>query len=130
MESMATNKPQDHRPLLSHVSIDASTVSSARPEESISKCYGATDQSGPDNILPLSALHVSYDVGNHAHPYSDAVLGGSINSGIGGSAQAHCLGQLRELQVAESKVSYWSVMKDNGNFRWYLMSYLVTHAGE
>lgn len=27
-------------------------------------------------------------------------------------------------------VSFWSLVRDNENYRWYLMSYLVTHAGE
>ena len=30
----------------------------------------------------------------------------------------------------DGKVSYWSLIRDNANFRLYLVSYLVTHTGE
>jgi len=62
---------------------------------------------------------------NHGHPYSDAIvdiaIAGRQSSSSGGSSNG---------SSTRKNVSFWSLVRDNENYRWYLMSYLVTHAGE
>jgi MFS family permease len=62
---------------------------------------------------PQSHLHVTYDGINHAHPWKN-----NCNSAAEGETDIN------------NKSTYWSLMTENSNFRWYLLSYLVTLAGE
>ncbi|KAL7464053.1 hypothetical protein ACHAXS_006762 [Conticribra weissflogii] len=60
-----------------------------------------------------------YDAVNHGHAYTDAIL---CEVATGQTAGADPL--------ANKRVTYWSLLRDNRNFRWFLSSYLVTIAGE
>ena len=98
----STTARQERSPLLSQMSPDVCIGTAFDPAEIVS--YGAIE-------LPI---HTDDDIiVNHGHPDSDAVVDTTLAENKSGR-----------------RVSYWSLMKDNENFRWYLMSSLVTHAGE
>lgn len=78
--------------------------------------YGGIDERvDPASEVSPASLPIDHDTVNHGHAYTDAVVNTVLFDGT-------------ELQ--KGRVSYWSLVKDNGNFRMYLISYLVTHAGE
>jgi len=58
-------------------------------------------------------ISISHDVVNHGHPYSDGPVDTIVSD-----------------KRSDNNVTYWSLIRDNEGFRYYLMSYLVTHAGE
>jgi len=64
---------------------------------------------------------------NHGHPYTDVIVDTVI-------LDSKTLDDVWERKAdgggGGEKVTYWSLVKGNEKFRWYLMSYLVTHAGE
>jgi len=78
--------------------------------------YGSLDQkTESDSPSSSQNISISHDVVNHGHPYSDAVVDSLVSS---------------HSRSADNRVTYWSLIRDNAGFRYYLMSYLVTHAGE
>ena len=80
--------------------------------------YGSIEPS--TTRLPPITSHIQIDhdvVVNHGHAYTDAVLTDAEQY----HSNADCINK---------EASYWGLIRDNTNFRWYLMSYLVTHAGE
>ena len=81
--------------------------------------YGSLNKTEVSSDSPSSSsqniISISHDVVNHGHPYSDGMVDtiGSDNN-----------------RRSDNHVTYWSLIRDNEGFRYYLMSYLVTHAGE
>ncbi|KAL7535651.1 hypothetical protein ACHAWF_005222 [Thalassiosira exigua] len=66
-------------------------------------------------------IQIDHDMVNHdGCPYRDAVADAVLRDVIDRDKGSQVI----------VEVSYWSLIKNNVNFRWYLMSYLVTHAGE
>lgn len=76
--------------------------------------YGSLDQK-TESDSPSSSQNISHDVVNHGHPYSDGIVDSLVSS---------------HSRSADNRVTYWSLIRDNDGFRYYFMSYLVTHAGE
>ena len=138
------SQQDQHRPLLSHMSLDPNNGTNNNAKETSSQMYygaitennismhGGDGETNADQKHSSSPQHTSsYNVVNHGHAYSDAVLGGVVDANIieghGADADEHKQNAKRN---PKEKVSYWSIVKSNGNFRWYMMSYLVTIAGE
>ena len=86
----------------------------ARDDDNIIS-YGSLDQkTESDSPLSSQNISISHDVVNHGHPYSDAIVDTIVS----------------DHSRSDNNVTYWSLIRDNDGFRYYLMSYLVTHAGE
>lgn len=78
--------------------------------------YGSLDQkTESDSPSSSQNISISHDVVNHGHPYSDGIVDSLVSS---------------HSRSADNRVTYWGLIRDNDGFRYYLMSYLVTHAGE
>lgn len=93
----------------------------------INLSYGTIEAEGDvhvdDDTSPI--IHIDHDIVNHGHAYSDAIVDTVL-------IESDALRRRDENEEGSSgkDVSYWTIIRDNENFRWYLMSYLVTHAGE
>ena len=76
---------------------------------------------------PINTHHDKKSLLNHGHPYTDVIVDTVI-------LDSKTLDDVWERKAdgggGGEKVTYWSLVKGNEKFRWYLMSYLVTHAGE
>ena len=104
---------QDKSPLLIlQVSSNESSASNAS--------YGAINNRYDESPSSHNIIFINHDVVNHGHPYSDAIV-----DTIGREESYN-----NTTTNAGTKVTYWTLIRDNKNFRWYLLSYLVTHAGE
>ena len=107
---------------------EVSPLLSRGPSHDDAGSYGAAE--GPTLDIAPSAerqerggrgsisVRIDHDIVNHGHAYSDAI------------ADAAVLEDDPSVQGTDARVSYWNLLRGNENFRWYLMSYLVTHAGE
>ena len=92
---------------------DAIPLLSSRGQETTPLLLSAPSQA-PDDTPKYRSNSFGQ---NHGRAYSDAIVHHAANKDTDGSGRSR-------------KVSYWSLLRDNANFRWYLMGYLVTCAGE
>ena len=104
---------QDKSPLL------IQQVSSNDVPSASNVSYGAINNRYDESPSSHNIICINHDVVNHGHPYSDAIV-----DTIGREESNNTTTN------AGTKVTYWALIRDNENFRWYLLSYLVTHAGE
>ena len=82
------------------------------PRSSLDAGLGAGSSYGAVEENDAHDVRVSGGGINHAHAYCDAATDPSRSRDTDGESHR--------------RVSYWNLMRD----RWYLLSYLVTHAGE
>lgn len=104
---------------------DDTTLSTHCP--SLQSAYGAlhereVNQAKSTKPSPSSSTHQHHAVVNHAHPYSDVAVGSPLQRQIKRNSTDN--------EARKQHVSYWSLLRDNVNFRWYFISSLVTDAGE
>ena len=124
---------KDDSPLLYQVSIEAGIDNNC--EYGNNATYGATDHELINNsaepsspaAAPINTHHDKKTLLNHGHPYTDVIVDTVI-------LDSKTLDDVWERKAdgggGGEKVTYRSLIKGNEKFRWYLMSYLVTHAGE